>query len=261
MPDEVFYKHDLHKLPDAGLQLNLPPDLVPSGQYSRFSNAISRIEGQVQTRDGLELVCVLGVSGLPVHSIFRLNQVVPTVVGERLFGISTELYSAPLPAGNVPNPLTEYVVANASFPAFPVSFDGTPLSIMPYRFDAGAQNSAWAIIANGQKMMKRTQGYYEQLGLPAPIAQAVATADGGGFLVGDYDWRYTYFNDASGSESNPSPEMTTSGTETLQATAHQTPDPAIGGTTANSSTNHSVELGVGSPPNDLTLQLLLDIGW
>lgn len=250
MPDQITYSHDTHKLPDAGLQLNLPPDLVPSGQYSRFSNAISRIEGQVQTRDGLELVCTVGATGMPVHSIFRLNQASPSIVGERLFGISTELWTAPLPAGNAPVQLTEYIVGSVSFPAFPIAFDGKPLSIVPFRFDSDPQ--AWAIIANGAKMMKRKDSYYEQLGLPAPTVMASASVGGAGDLVGDYDWRYTYVNEVTNTESNPSPEMTTAGSETLTSAAHASPDPAIGGAPANSITNTSADLGVGSPPNDLT---------
>lgn len=243
MPDALVYNHDVKKLPDAGLNLNLPPDLVSQGQYSRFTNALSRIEGQVQTRDGLELVCNVGGSGLPVHTIFRLNQVIPTVNGERLFGISSELWTAPLPAGNVPTQLTEYIVADVSYPAFPVTFDGTPLSIIPFRFDADPQ--AWAIFANGAKMMKRKEKYYEQLGLPAPIEVIHVTVDGAGNLVGDYAWRYTYVNEVTNTESNPSPEMLTASLETLSPVAFTTPDPDIGGSPASLPTNTSGDMSAG----------------
>lgn len=224
MPDSVAYSHDYHKCADGGLQLNLPPDLVPSGQYSRLTNAISRIEGQLQTRDGLALVCVVGVSA--IHTIFRLNQANPSVNGERLFGLSSELWSAPLPAGDVPVQLTNYIVAGASFPAFPVSFDGAPLSIMPYRFDADPQ--AWAIIANGAKMMKRKASYYEQLGLPAPTVMPDVTVGAAGNLLGDYNYRYTYVNTVTNTESNPSPVETTTTSETIRPNAFTNPTPVAG---------------------------------
>lgn len=225
MPDAVAYTHDLAKFPDAGLQLNLPVDLVPMGQYSYFSNALSRIEGEVSTRDGLTKVCDVGATSSPVHSIFRLNEIVPGINGERLFGILSQLWTAPLPAGNVPTQLTQYIVGGVGFPAFPVSFDGTPLSMMTFRFDADPQ--AWVIIANGQKMMKHKAGYYEQLGLPAPTVQPIASVGGGTGLTGNYFWKFTYVNPVTLSESNPSvASMASGGGATLefrQPTTNQTP--------------------------------------
>lgn len=50
------YRHDLKKFSDAGLQLRLPVDLVPPGQYSRLTNCLPLIEGELRTRDGLTLV-------------------------------------------------------------------------------------------------------------------------------------------------------------------------------------------------------------
>jgi len=246
MPDSVFYQHDVAKLPDAGLQLNLPVDLVPAGQYSYFSNAQSRIEGQLQTRDGIVLVCTVGTDVQPIHSIFRLNQVAVGVNGERLFGIGATLWSAPLPAGNVPVQLSAYVVADAAFPAFPVNFDGTPLSIMPYRFDADPQ--AWAIIANGAKMMKRKASYYEQLGLPAPTAIPVVSVGAAGNLNGDYNWRYTYVNTVTDSESNPSPIETSGSVETLRPTAftNPTPTPLGGGEQPFSNPGDAIDGGTGT---------------
>jgi len=44
--------HDLVKFADTGLQLRLPVDLIPSGQYGQLSNAIPRIEGILETREG-----------------------------------------------------------------------------------------------------------------------------------------------------------------------------------------------------------------
>lgn len=225
MPDSAAYTHDLAKFPDAGLQLNLPVDLVPAGQYSYFTNALSRIEGQLESRDGLAKVCDVGGVATPIHSIFRLNEVVPGINGERLFGLSSQLWTAPLPAGNVPVQLTAYIVGGTVFPAFPVSFDGTPLSMITFRFDGDPQ--AWTIIANGQKMMKRKASYYEQLGLPAPTVQPIASIGGGSGLTGNYFWKYTYVNSVTLSESDPSPASMASGggitLEIRRPTTNQTP--------------------------------------
>lgn len=225
MPGGASYVHDVSKLSDNGLQLNLPVDLVPSSQYSYFTNAISRLEGQLQTRDGLLKDCTVGATPTPIHSIFRLNQVVPGINGERLFGLGQQLWTAPLPAGNVPVQLTAYTVAGTVFPAFPVGFDGTPLSMMTFRFDGDPQ--AWVIIANGNKMMKRKANYYEQLGLPAPTVQPIASVGGAGLLNGQYQWVYTYVNLVTLSESNPSAFSTDSGpsSETLRPTAFTNPAP------------------------------------
>jgi hypothetical protein len=225
MPDQVAYSHDVAKFPDAGLQLNLPVDLVPMGQYSYFTNALSRIEGEVSTRDGLSKICDVGAVSSPIHSLFRLNEIVPGINGARMFGILSQLWTAPLPAGNVPVQLTQYIVAGTGYPAFPVSFDGTPLSMMTFRFDADPQ--AWVIIANGQKMMKFKAQYYEQLGLPAPTVQPIASVGGGAGLTGDYFWQYTYVNAVTLSESNPSvASMASGGGSTLEIrrpTSNQTP--------------------------------------
>lgn len=58
------YQHDEHKFQDAGLQLRLPVDLVPSGQYSRLTNCEPVIEGEIITRDGMTSL------GSPVESSF-----------------------------------------------------------------------------------------------------------------------------------------------------------------------------------------------
>lgn len=228
MPDQVAYTHDIKKFPDAGIQLNLPVDLVPMGQYSYLTNALSRIEGEVNTRDGLTEVCDVGAVSSPVHSIFRLNEVVPGINGARMFGILSQLWTAPLPAGNVPVQLTSYIVAGTAYPAFPVGFDGTPLSMMTFRFDADPQ--AWVIIANGSKMMKFKASYYEQLGLPAPTVQPIASAGGAGLLTGNYQWKYTYVNVVTNSESNPSQAtfVAVPPTEIRRPTTQTNPAPFFG---------------------------------
>lgn len=214
---EIAYQHDLAKLADSGLNLNLPVDLVPKTEYPIFSNVLSTIEGLVKSREGMALVCNLGTT--PVHSIFRLNQYSSAILGSRLFGIGSQLYAAPLPAGNTPALLTGGI-----------AYDGTPLSIIGFRFDADPQ--IWAIIANGAGMMKFKAGYYQLLGIAPPMVPAQYSAGGAGNLDSGsgpgYDWLYTYYNPITQSESNPSPANQTS-TETLAPTAFTNPDPSLPG--------------------------------
>ena len=196
----IPYTHDLQKMANGGLELNLPPDLVPPTKYSILTNAVSRVEGQLQTREGASLVCNVGT--LPVHTIFRLNQFQPTINGARLFGMGPYLYSAPLPVGK-----------RSRATHGRIYIDGGPLEIFPFRFDGDPQ--IWAIIANSGGMMKYKGGYYQQLGLPAPTAVILASVGGAGLLTGTYDWRYNYVNSVTLSESNPSPAQSTASPSTV----------------------------------------------
>lgn len=195
----VEYQHDMGKLAYAGLDLNAPVDLVPPTKYSRATNVVSKIEGRMESRDGTIRVAAVAPS-VPIHTIFRLSQSGIGIVSERLVGAGQQLYTASLPAGATFITLTGGPV-----------FDGSPLSILQFRFD-GDPAGVWAIIANAAGMMKRRAGYYQKLGLAAPTVQASAIAGGAGLLnstagVG-YDWRFTYLNEVTLSESNGSPAMT-----------------------------------------------------
>jgi hypothetical protein len=192
----VEYQHDIGKFAYAGLDLNVPVDLVPPTKYSRATNVVSKIEGRLESRDGTTRIANIAPA-TSIHTIFRLVQFAIGAVDERLIGAGQQLYTAPLPAGNV---FTRLVGGPL--------FDGGPISIVAFRFD-GDPGGVWAIIANSAGMMKRRSGYYQALGLAPPTVAATASAGGAGTLnsssgVG-YDWRYTYVNEVTLSESNPSP--------------------------------------------------------
>lgn len=198
------------------MNLNAPVDLVPKAQYSRFTNAISKVEGTIQQRDGITLVCDIDLTALSaVNSIYRLTEKMPGTSSERLVGTSKgNLYSLLDPPGNVPIQLLG------------VTYDGLPLSIISFLYLLDP--IPWAIIANAKGMMKHRPGYYQNLGIDPPTIPASAIAGGVGVLDStggiDYDWRYTYYNDVSGSESNPSPITTfAAGTETTKPTAFTNP--------------------------------------
>jgi len=223
MPVPDPYLHGNFKFADLGLQLRLPVDLVPVAQYSRHNNLANFIEGRFETRAGTILLATVLASNA-LHSIFRLNQEAPSALGERLVGVGTRLFTAPLPNGNVFTELTGF------------SYSGNPLSIVSFRFSF--DQASWAIIADRNGMRKRRggvqTGYYQKLGITPPTAQATATAGGPGQLDAtggvDFDWRYTYFNIVTGSESNPS-DITQTGasTDVQRPTSQTNPDTHFGG--------------------------------
>jgi hypothetical protein len=212
----VEYQHDLGKFAYAGLDLSVPVDLVPPTKYSRATNVVSKIEGRMESRDGT--VRVADISSSPIHTIFRLTQAAVSIVGERLVGSGQQLYTAPLPAGNAFVPLAGGPV-----------FDGGPISILQFRFD-GDPVGVWAIIANSAGMMKRRAGYYQLLGVAPPSVAATATAGGAGLLNSStgvsYDWRYTYLNPVTLSESNMSP-ATVSAFDITRPSGSTTPGASI----------------------------------
>jgi hypothetical protein len=198
----------------AGLDLNVPVDLVPAGKYSKATNAVSKIEGRIETRDGITKIASIG-AGVPIHTIFKLTQFNPAVLSERLVAVGQQLYTSPL--------------SPAAFTALTGGplFDNSPLSIIQFRFEADP--SAWAIIANANGMMKRRSGYYQVLGVAPPTSTATATTAAGTGLLDStlgtgYDWRYTYLNPVTLSESNGSPPMLQpGGTFVRQPTAFDNP--------------------------------------
>ena len=136
-----LYQHEQSKFMDAGLQLRLPVDLVPKGQYSRHNNLVATTEGELRTRAGL--TPILNVSANPIHSLFRLNQQsssnVPT---QRIIGSGVYLWSQVIPSTTI----DQILIANGS------NFDGGPLSIIDFRFDFDP--NSWALIANANGMAK-----------------------------------------------------------------------------------------------------------
>jgi len=227
----------------AGLDLNVPVDLVAPTKYSRATNITSKIEGQVGARDGITRIASI-LNGSPIHTIFRLTQFNPSVASERLVGIGSSLYSAPIPDGSLFGAL-------GGGP----TFDGGPLSIIQFQFDADP--ATWAIIANNAGMMKRRAGYYQVLGVAPPSVQANATAGGAGLLNSStgtpYDWRYTYLNEVTQSESNGSPiSVTGSSNNTPTAFTNPAPSTTFGlnnpqnAIDGNPLTASSIAIGLGS---------------
>lgn len=225
-PNDATYKHDPHAATSGGLNIGVPPDRVPPDQYTIFNNVIPIIEGRIIARPGLTEIAEI-VADTPIHTIFRLTQSVLASLTDRIVGIGTRLFTLATPPGNVPVERTGF------------TFSGSPLSILSFRF--ALDQPAWAIIADRFGMRKYRSasdsagGYYQKLGVAAPTTAATATANGAGNLNDtggtSFDWRYTYLNRVTGSESNGSPPLfTAGGTEEKRPTANTNPDVAFAGT-------------------------------
>jgi len=218
------YVKEQRKFTDSGIQLHTPPDLVPATQYTRINNVLPKSEGELRTRDGLTSIATILASS-DVHTIFRLNQEVPSVVNERIFGADQRIFTTELPAGTTITERTD------------LTFDGNKLSIITFRFTN--DQASWAIIANSAGMRKYRggagTGYYQKLGITPPLTAATAVDGGSGNLNStggtEYDWRYTYLNGVTNSESNPSDIALTAGSsDAKRPTANTNPDTDFGGT-------------------------------
>jgi hypothetical protein len=220
-----LYNHDGHKFSDLGLQLRLPVDSIPSGQYSRHTNALADIEGQLETRAGVTLVS--HVASDFIHTLFRLNQLPASPSAtQRIFGsVDGHIYYQIVPG-------TDIVTGTPTF-------NGPPLSIIDFRFDY--DSAAWAIVASNSGMYKirvRDGGaaladpfLQWLLGEVPPTLAATATAGSSGNLNNGsgpgYDWRYTYVNSLVNTESNPSPIDIVGGAGTKYPTVNVNPDSAV----------------------------------
>ena len=215
-----LYNHQSVKFSDLGLQLRLPVDSIPSGQYSRHNNVLADIEGQLETRAGCTLAAP--VSSSYIQTIFRLNQLQSSPSSTQRLYVSADgaMHYQILPG---------VTIDLASF-----TLDGGPASIIDFRFDFDA--SAWAIIGNSAGMYKvrvrdgglavsPTAPYLQWLlGEVPPAVAATATSAGPGALNNGsgpgYDWRYTYVNTTVNTESNPSPIDLAGGGKLLLGRVH-----------------------------------------
>lgn len=222
-----LYSHFPVKFADAGLQLRVPPDMVPPNQFSQLTNALPIIEGRLEARAALKwIVATSNVTtpGSGLHSIMRLNQ--PNVAGlsDRIAGVDTTVQSYVLPAG------TAAVTQDTTR-------TGDPISLTDFHY--ANDSMAWAIIAdrNGMKKFHGNQPsdlYFNLGGLITGFNSPAVTAtdNGAGNLNNGsgpaYDWVATYVNTQTLSETNPTPVNFTT-IASANPTVATSPDPSFGG--------------------------------
>lgn len=171
---------------DVGLDLRDTVDKVAEGKWSRLTNIRANREGSISTREGRSLVNTYPLS--IVHSIKRLG------VNDLVVGAGNSLFRG----ANLYNDL--YIPTTF--------FSGFPLSLVTFRPEVSP--TAWIYVADSAKMRKvNADGVIWKWGITKPTGVVAAINSGSGNLdstvagATTYEWRATYYNAVTGSESNP----------------------------------------------------------
>lgn len=179
------YRNLTYRLLDIGLNLTLTNDKVSEGKWLALTNVNATQEGGVGTRDGRSILITTPVVGA-VHTIKRIGTTT------LLVGVAGSIFRNGTLLGT--------------------GFSGRPLFPIPTR--PPLSSTTWTYIADGTQLKKvRDDGTFWKWGITAPTNAATLTAVGSGNLDSSvagaivYDWRYTYYSTATGSESNPSPTV------------------------------------------------------
>lgn len=177
------YRNLTYRFIDMGLNLSATNDKLVEGKWIRLKNVNSQQEAGVGTRDGRSLQITTPVTG-PVHTIKRIGSTT------LLIGVGSSIYRNGTLIGG--------------------GFSGRPLFPIPTR--PPLSSTTWTYIADGTQLKKvKEDGSFYKWGITAPTNGAVISVVGSGNLDSSvaggsvYDWRYTYYSTATGSESNPSP--------------------------------------------------------
>lgn len=201
-------------------------DFTPTIPATLLSSAVSVI-AQVTAIGPLN-----SLTNTPVQNLFRLNEAITSLNGDRLATMNGRIFRAPLPDGDT---FSELVgpYAPGGQPAFQtMGFSGRPISIAEFRFTL--DSASWAIFADQNQMYKYRPGADDSqiemvpLGNAPPTVAANASAGGVGNLDSTggtgYDWRYTYVDGLALTESNPSPiNMSSGGVSTTRPTSFTNP--------------------------------------
>jgi len=193
-PQDRKYEHQIIRLGNRGLNLVLPQELIPNDQYHRLDNVISRLEGVLEAAPGgVEIFST--ATGDPIHSLRRFIRYADNVTWY-IVGFGPRLEAATEPGG--------------PFALLSATMSGEPLSMIPYKTQQIGQT--YVFIGDTTQNIKVVQAAIpinQRMGILRPLAingqpAVIATSAGAGVLTGSYDWRYTYLNQYTQAESNPS---------------------------------------------------------
>ncbi len=191
-----------------GVNLRLPIDQIPEGEFSLLMNLRSYVDGQLTSRPGLTLLENSFGSSTYLHSLLRFNDSNPdTLVGAcRFVGANDgNLYLT-----DALTPITTVVTADTGY-------SGNPLSLVPFR--PLAASSAAVYIGDSNQMAEvffrpgdtLASAAVYTIGLPPPNGASadahkmpIPAPGGSGNLTGTYWWRFATRNIYTGKRSNPS---------------------------------------------------------
>ena len=147
------------KLAIGGMDLHHPPDLLPAGKCSLLLNLQPDLLTGALALRPCPAALATTVSGLPVHSVVRLNDLVPEAAAafSRFVGSGTKLYSG---AGGVLSQLD-------------TGFSGNPLAFVPYRSAQSPESSLYTYDSLKQRAYK-TDGTIRNIGIASPVQEPSA---------------------------------------------------------------------------------------
>src|SRR5665213_3802421 len=147
------------KLAISGMDLHPPPDLLPADKCSLLLNLQPDLLTGALSLRPCPAALATTVSGLPVHSVVRLNDLVPEAAAafSRFVGSGTKLYSG---VGGALTPLD-------------TGFSGNPLAFVPYRPAQSPESSLYAYDSLKQRAYK-TDGTTRNIGIASPVQEPSA---------------------------------------------------------------------------------------
>ena len=147
------------KLAVSGMDLHHPPDLLPADKCSLLLNLQPDLLTGALSLRPCPAALATTVSGLPVHSVVRLNDLVPEAAApfSRFVGSGTKLYSG----------------AGGALAQLDTGFSGNPLAFVPYRPAQSPESSLYTYDSLKQRAYK-TDGTTRNIGIASPVAEPSA---------------------------------------------------------------------------------------
>lgn len=144
----------------AGMNLHMPPDAQPPGRCPlMFNLQPDTLSGALSMRPPVAALATT-VSGLPLHSVVRMNDSVPEAVNpfSRFAGSGASLYS-----GN-----------GAALALLDTGFSGNPLAMVPYRPAQSPESWLYVYDSLRQQRYKTDNTTKQNIGIAAPVAEPIS---------------------------------------------------------------------------------------
>jgi len=155
-----------------GVNLTLPPDVMPEGKYPILRNVRVRQQGTIEARDGISAVDATPLDQLEVHSIRRLNDPLPGAAPAwtRVIGAGTKVYTG-----------------QAAFTVRDTGYSGDPLSLVPHRPERSPR--PWIYVADRSRMRKiQPDGTDYAMGIAPPLGAPTAELAAPAYrLISDFE--------------------------------------------------------------------------
>ena len=145
-----------------GMNVHMPPDRMPPNRCPFLFNVQPDVQdGSLFVRPPIAQIATTS-SGLPVHSLTRLNDSVPE---------ATKPYARFLGAGG-----NIYYGQSGAFAALDSGYSGNPLAFVPYR-PAQSPESAVYTYDSAKQMAYKTDGTTRNIGIASPSVPPTSTVD------------------------------------------------------------------------------------